>query len=229
MKINPNFSWNNRTNANYYERANLSQFVEDAGLASCPELSVVQSYLWEAKKLLEVGANYGRVLDYLLAQGFKGEIDAIERSEHCCNILKQKYHDVVTIFHADLMGFFPQEKYDAVLWLWSGISDFSREEQLLVIKHLAGLLNSQGTLIIETTCHERPMANNGSAENQQEYNIFDEEVVICGYRPSPEEVIQMGGEADLKLVKFTEYYTTTQVPRRLFVFQRDADATLKKR
>jgi SAM-dependent methyltransferase len=150
------YSWSNSDNNAFYEAVKaegLQKLAEKGGLATGCDMRILTPYWSKAKSILEVGAGYGRVIEYLLKHQFQGKITAIERCATLFSFLENQYksNDNVRLLHKDiryLEGF--KEKFDLILFLWTGIGDFSLKEQLLIIKKLANFLQKGGILIIDT-------------------------------------------------------------------------------
>jgi SAM-dependent methyltransferase len=217
----PPGDWSNRDNIEFYEIAQeeLRTVSKLSGLENCPELPLVQQYFWGATQLLEVGAGYGRVLNYLIQHQFPGKIDAVERSQDCYHFLQKQFADQVMLYCQDIMSFQPQKRYDVALWLWSGISDFSKNEQPKAIQQVVNLLNDNGFLIMDTIYHDQPIGNPGGSSYQQEHHVMYKGIKLFGYCPSPQEIINMADSAGASIVRFLPYESKNGAPRLLFILQ----------
>src|ERR1700677_3750060 len=153
MKLNKIFKWKNEDLIPYFEKVPPEVFQEFAirgGLEEGCDIDVLFPYIEKTQSLIEVGACYGRVLHHLLRKNYRGRIDAIERSTHFFGVLKRKYNKNINLIHADINIFQPKKKLDAILWLWSDISSFPKEEQLPILTHLCSWLKKDGIFILET-------------------------------------------------------------------------------
>jgi phospholipid N-methyltransferase len=149
------FSCNEKNDAFYtaLEAKGLQQIAEKAALATGCDLHLLESYWSKAKSILEVGAGYGRVINYLLQQHFQGKITAIEKNSTFFKYLTEHFNQYanVHLLQGDILySHNITERFDLILYMWSGIADFPPREQLEIIKKLKKLLQENGHLIIDT-------------------------------------------------------------------------------
>src|SRR5262245_7580327 len=126
------FKWVNDNNNLFYENISIEANITNSilgGLESGVDLDLIKSYIESSNSILEVGAGYVRVINYLLDRKCPAKITAIECSNKLYKYLSHKYFDRINLIHADLKLFCPNENYDLILWLFSGISDFAKIEQ----------------------------------------------------------------------------------------------------
>ncbi len=215
-------TWNNLTNQlNFYQKIPvlelLKQYAVEGGLESGADIDRAWNYIKNASTILEVGAGYGRVIKCLLARGYKGQITAVEHSEHMFKYMEENYRNKVNLFRENIVDFCHSEKFDTILWLWSGISDFTKEEQPAVMEKLFGLLQSGGTLIMDTfPCSAVP--SNAITANNQTYTMKAMDCIASGYIPSPLEIKDYADHTGLVSVKPMEYVTSTNRKRMLYIF-----------
>ena len=146
-------SWINVDNAELYEKMPLDFFMSVAaqgGLDTCNDVAAIKNYIDNAVSILEIGAGYSRVINFILKQNYNGQITAIERNLKLYQHLQQVYSDKITLVNTDIQKVKLNTKYDLILWMWTGICEFSKPEQQAVIKMLADYLSPQGFLIIDT-------------------------------------------------------------------------------
>ena len=222
-KSNFSIQWNNEDNAAYYENTPIEVFQAYAtrgGLSDFSDLQLIQEYILTSVSLMEIGAGYGRVVDYLFQNGFLGEIIAVERSKQFFQLLAEKYKDApVSLVNIDVKRLLLQRQVKLILWLWSGISDFPREEQCTVIDNLSHHLAPEGILILETFSYaEHPI--NAEASQNQSYIIRDNNTVLRGYIPSPEEITEYAQQCKFKAVNHIPYFTSASRPRSLFILSK---------
>jgi phospholipid N-methyltransferase len=216
-------SWSNIDNSHYYEHvpyAIQKGFTIIGGLDVFSDLKLAKKYIDNAKSILEVGAGYGRVVDYLLQNNFRGKITAIEKSTKFFALLQSKYSNRVNLNLDDIATFTTKEKFDLILWMWSGISDFSKDEQIFVLRHLFNLLTDEGILILDTFSHSIKPAN-AITSHEQSYIIHVDECTLYGYIPSPEEVNGYSNHVGFKKVEYLPYKTVTNRDRALYILTRD--------
>ena len=212
--------WSNKDNAQFYEHnvQTLQHWAELGGLANCPDLIAIKPYLERANTILEVGPGCGRVINYLCEHYPDKALTAVEQSRQLYDTLEQKYSQH-TLVHADIAAFNTTHRYDLILWLWSGITDFSQAEQLPILRHVSQLLSPTGTLIIETFPHDLTPAN-GSTTDTQSYNLTANDLSLQGYIPSPEEMQRYATTLSLKYNNYITYTTESGRERKLYPLQK---------
>lgn len=210
--------WSNRDNNDFYENISLTllnDYENRSGLSTYCDLDLIEHLLSSANSILEIGAGTGRILRNLLARQLPAKINALERSERLFNLLHHEFSHSLTLIKGDVLDYEPQSKFDLILWMWSGFSDFSPIEQSLLINKLALLLQPNGSIIIDTTRAD-VMPKNASAADGRFYQIKVEEVLINAYVPSEDEMKTYAQQAGLTNVKIFHYTTPTDRPRTLY-------------
>jgi phospholipid N-methyltransferase len=217
--------WDNEINTNkFYEyelcEKNLRVYAELGGLASGSDVEFIFSKISDADTLIEIGGGYGRVIKKLIELKFQGEITAIESSKNFYDKLNKEFNDSVKIYHNSILNLEINLKFDAVLSMWSGISDFTKTEQQLFINKLAALITENGQIIIDTSVWNLKPLNAKSLDNQY-YIISSEESILYGYIPTYDEMINYARNAGLKLTEHIEYETDKKRKRLFYIFQRE--------
>lgn len=208
---------NNDNQVNFYNKAPIKHILQSnaskGGLKNCCDVASFYSQIKETKSLLDVGAAYGRVLNYLLKHEYPGTIDAIEKSALLYEELKS-FSQNINIHHTDILSF-KGHSYDVILSMWSGISDFSKEEQPRFIEQLASLLNPNGTLYLDTfICDQKPL--NANVSHQQSYVITEDSCTAKGYIPSAKEIKAYCQQANL--TKEHQYTYITDIGRERVIY-----------
>jgi len=213
--------WSNQNNADYYENVPFevqAGYAVRGGLNTGRDLDLILDYIKGSDSLLEVGAGYGRVIDYLLEYNYQGNITAVERSQKFFQLLKEKYSSSVDLIQKDILHLSLKKSFDVILWLWSGISDFMPKEQIQVLKQLSSHLNPDGYILLDTFTHaQQPL--NANSSNKQYYVIEVEKCVLQGYIPSPDEIKTYAKDIGLQFIQHLPYITTTQRPRDLYILK----------
>ncbi len=214
----------NKTNKEFYHRIPLSvfqDFAEQGGFVACKDIDLVYNdYLASATSILEVGAGYGRVVDFLMKKKFSNSITAIEQAQELVEVLFKKYHSIknVHVLCFDLLNDAFKEKYDRVIWTFSGLVDFGKTEQEAMITKLSQALNENGFLIIEipqlTTLTNAEFVEGQFIKMQTPYGIIE------SYIPNEVEIKMYAEHAGLKLEKIIPYQTITNKDRVIFVLQK---------
>ena len=115
--------------------------------------------------VLIAGIGFGREVDWLLKKT-NLKIHGIDISEKLLNKAKEKFDtdSRVCIEKCDILDIPSSlEKFDLVLWMFSGITEFleweeNKKQKSLALKNLAGTLNTDGVLVVETICQEKDVA-----------------------------------------------------------------------
>lgn len=214
--------WENKDVAEYYENVPvelLKEYAIKGGIDSGCDLKLSYKWLKDSTPVLELGAGYGRVIEALLANGYDGEIYAIERSNNLFQHLKEKFKNFknVHLIQSDLLQFNPSKKFQSIVWMWSNISEFPREQQLSVLKHITQWLSVDGSLVIETISHELTPKNASFCKDQY-YVVSTEYGTAYGYVPSVKEVLEYGRLLGFKILEPLPYKTETGRDRILYLF-----------
>ncbi len=180
---------------------------------------MIADYIFNATSILEVGAGYGRVLNYLTNHKFLGKITAIERSKKCTNLLIKKFGNKINILNQDLKHLQIKNEFDLILWMFSGISDFSQSEQLPILTKLTESLTKNGKIILDAFSHSVKPVNAITASSQG-YIIEDENKTLYGYIPSPQEIDNYAKVLGFKNIAHIPYQTTTNSKRILHILIR---------
>lgn len=145
----------NDHNVSFYNAIDMRAFASSAGLDACPDLEVVETVLAPDRRrtrVLEVGAGYGRVARRLIEKGY-ARVFAIERSTAADAIEGDLAGAVadgrLTVLRQDVRQFASDERFDLILWMFSGIADFSPGEQRAVLANLTAHLAPGGRLVLD--------------------------------------------------------------------------------
>ena len=210
-------SWVNKNNGEYTADV-LEQWASLGGLDSCPDLLAITDYIAPAETILEVGAGLGRVINFLVNTYPQKKVTAIEKNPALCELLIKKY-DLVDIITADIMTLQTKTTFDLILWLWSGLTDFAKEEQLNTVGHVASLLQKNGRLLIETFPHDAIPANGSLTTSSQHYVLHTDNNDLFGYIPSPEEMSDYAKAAGLTIEKIIRYTTDSGRNRIIYALK----------
>ena len=146
-------AWCNAQNANYFDgwtREIFDVYLNRTGLQYLDDIKIITPLIKNAKTVLDVSSGYGRVIDALLERKIGNKITALEWSPNIADYLERKFHAKIGVYNIDLLKFYTDLSYDVILWMWSGITDFSPVEQRYLVSKLSALLNKNGKLIIDT-------------------------------------------------------------------------------
>lgn len=215
------YQWKNADNKAFYEHMDvndLKEFVIKGGLDKCCDVELVMPYCSPDSSILEVGAGYGRVLNYLIDNGGMHKITCIERSAYLCDYLAAHYGDKANLLKGDLLD--PQlklERYDLILWLWSGMADFAPQEQRIIVNKLAKSLNKNGKIIIDTFPSVDTPLGMEKEDGKANYCLNFKGTTVHTYSASFEEVERYAKWAGLQEIIHLEYYTATHRKRYLHI------------
>ena len=218
---NASTSWSNYDNSKFYELVKskkLQSIAEHGGLSNCCDLEVAMPYWRNSNSILEVGAGYGRVIDHMLSKGFSGKITAIERIKSFFQILQSKYDDKVRLLNIDLHDLScVRDSFDTILFLWSGIAEFTLKEQEELIKNLAKLLNKGGYLIIDNLSESTDPFGIKQVKTKKDYCFKLESAKIYINKSSIEEIDNCAKAANFSNIKHITYQTDTGRPRVMHI------------
>ncbi len=196
----------------------LKEHATKAGFDDGCDIDIIYDYVKDKDSILELGAGYGRVLKNLINRGYKGKLTAIERSMTYYKYLKTNFSQRVNIIRIDVKDYQPQERYDAILWMWSHISEFPKDEQISILKHVMQWLEPNGVFIFDTFSHTiKPKP--ATKAQKQSYFIESEYGNAYGYIPSPAEMKSYADQLGFTL-KHIEYQTKTLRPRNIYIMSR---------
>jgi cyclopropane fatty-acyl-phospholipid synthase-like methyltransferase len=144
----------NDSNKQFYNTVPLAVFqslTKQGGFDQYIDLKLIEKNLPSSASILEVGAGYGRCIDFLLERKHEAQIIGVEQSPQLCKVLLDKYKNdlLVKIIDEDIKTLKEPIQVDVVLWLFSGILDFGKEEQTIVLKKLRSFLNEKGKLFLD--------------------------------------------------------------------------------
>lgn len=214
--------WNNADNRDFYENVPveaLQEFIITGGLRNNIDLELAYPAIQKSANIIEIGAAYGRVIDFLLEKKFKGSITAVERSKSFYDHLKQKYDDNIDLIHADIEDLNFKDQFAAVLFFWSSLSEWPPEQQLATIKKLLSWVQVDGFLVLELFGADQAPLNSTSCKNQL-YEYKSSYGTAVGYTPNQEEMKKYLELLEYRTVVTMPYQTDTGRNRCLYLIQR---------
>lgn len=219
--------WNNLTNnQEFYEKKSivqsLSAFSHQGGLSNHADLKSIEQWITPAQYVLEIGAGFGRVIEYFAKQHSHIKLHALENSQYLYNYLLQKYgqQENCTLNHGSITNYLPKNLYfDTVLWMWSGLSDFASHEQSAVIQQIFKLLKPGGNLCMDVFPRQEHPSNASSVE-EHNYIIKAEDAVVRGYLPSSAEIINYSNKAGFEKIISFQYATSTNRQRVMYILSK---------
>lgn len=211
----------NELNLEFYDNLGVDPFkllAEVGGFNTYTDMELVYPHIKNAKSILELGAGYGRCIDFLIARRYKGKIIAVEQSAKLASYLFDHYDNKVEILQRDIKELRLKEKVDAALWMWSGFIDFSPEEQEQSITRVAGFLNKDGKLVIDLP----KIGFQTIAKHQDDKNVSFESPFgnLKCYIPDTADIKKYSDAAGFKNVFHQHYFTSTDKERTLYIFEK---------
>jgi len=210
----------NDKNVDFYRNIKLETFKHLAtviGLDTGIDVDVIYPFIKDADTLVELGAGYGRVIKALLQRGFKGKIIAIERITALIEHLSQNIPEIVVLQQQDFKHLQLAIKPAVITWMWSGILELSKDEQIAMIQHLYELVAEKGCLIVEIP---RKVKFIGVHVGEQKVKVETEWGTIEAYLPRHEEMLEYGQLAGFSEIQLFEYQTTTKLERSIYMFKK---------
>jgi trans-aconitate methyltransferase len=211
----------NEKNFNFYNKIGIDTFqslAQAGGFNTFVDLEIAYRYIQPTESIVEIGAGYGRCLDFLFEKKHKGQIIAVEQSAELCIHLRNKYATRAQIVEGDIYTNSFLHKIDTALWMWSGIIDFSVEEQAAVVKHIAGLLTEKGKLFIDIP--RIGTQTIASHIDQQRIKLTTDFGEIECYIPLSSEMKEYADAAGFLRVDEINYETATDKKRTMYILMK---------
>jgi phospholipid N-methyltransferase len=214
-------SWSNSDNIAFYENMPLQHcidVVKDGGLDNNCDVTAAKQYIDAAHSILEIGAGYGRALQSIIDMGYKKKaLFAIERDRKLYQHLIKRFPTSAEIIHSDIKDFNTNYKFDLILWLWTGICEFSKNEQPQILSKLINFLTPRGHIIIDLI-PVKCKALNTTNFDQSNRIIKTPFGVDYIYIPSEKELKQHAKTLGMKNTEVITYKTRTNKIRKLYIF-----------
>jgi SAM-dependent methyltransferase len=213
--------WNNDDNLQYYENLPLETFqkyAQLAGLDTYCDLELIRPQIMQANSILEVAAGYGRVLDGLTQMGYQNRVVAIERCaksyQHLKTATEKKPH--IHAMHSDIRNFDSAEKFDLILFLWTGLCEFTSAEQFSILANLSCSLKPNAFIVVDSMPVSLVPLNAEWLSGQQAVFRSGENSFLYEYILSKEDIDSYANKLHLR-VQHLPYVTTTNRPRILYL------------
>jgi trans-aconitate methyltransferase len=212
----------NDSNKIFYNTIPLDVFqslTQQGGFDECLDLQLIEKYLSDSTSIMEVGAGYGRCIDFLLKKKYKAKILAIEQSSQLSFVLLEKYKNepTVEVIHEDIKTLVVSDKVDVVLWLFSGMLDFAKEEQPVVLKRLRSFLKDNGRLFLDVP----QLAELTVAKYTSKQDVLMETPYgnIITFLPTFADIEVYAAQSGFSKVFVTHYSTGTEKKRSIFMLE----------
>src|SRR6187402_1062240 len=211
----------NDKNILFYDKIGLDPFKElsdRGGFSSYTDMELIAPYIPNGSSVLELGAGFGRCLSYFVEKGYQGKLTGVEYSKPLVEHLKEKFAGKAEIIHADIKKLDLKDKYDTALWMWSGIVDFSPEEQLESCKRIYNNLHEGGRLFIDVP---RMGVQTIANHLDRQHLVFTTEYgEIHAYIPDDKDIESIKKEVGFNRFVKIEYSTSTDKKRTVYMLEK---------
>jgi SAM-dependent methyltransferase len=211
----------NEKNFKFYNQIGLNTFqslAQTGGFNTFVDLEIAYRYIQTNENIIEIGAGYGRCLDFLLEKKHEGKICAIEQSAVLCEHLRAKYSRTIEIIEGDIYAYNSAHSIDTALWMWSGIIDFSVEEQAAVIKHIYDILSAKGKVFIDIP--RIGIKTIADHLDQQRIKLTTDFGEIECYIPLSSEMKEYADRAGFTRMDEINYETATDKKRTMYILMK---------
>jgi len=218
-EMNKMENWKNEDNRDFYEAVSVEKFKKWAELGGFDvgcDLDLVLDRLKMSDSILEVGAGYGRVIEYLIKNKLQAKLYAIERSKNLCDYLNKVYGNKASIVCDDVSNATFDRKFEAIIWLWSNISDFSKDEHVAILTKISSLLAPSGFLVTDILLDDFDRENVNTNVDRN-YMVKYDDKIAYGYLPTKHEMLNYAEIVGFNKVEIIPYKTKTLRQRCLFV------------
>jgi len=217
-------TWSNADNQTFYNQVDLKRYASVKGLAGGTDVMLAQRFIpSENAAILEIGAGDGRVLEVLLENGYKN-VAALEYSRQIEMLpLKFATHlksGALRLCKGNLSTFRTERRFDTILWLFAGLTDFSITEQAAIFRTLSRCLKPNGKLVVDL-----PIENQSDLSKGRNLYMNFGNAKRSRYLPSMTQLVRNGASANLRLAEGVPYITETSMGRTLFVYTKTATRT----
>lgn len=211
----------NERNFNFYNQIGIETFqslAQDGGFNTYVDLEIAYRYIQPKENIVEIGAGYGRCIEFLICKKHQGKIIAVEQSAKLSAYLRDKYETSIEIVEGDIYKISFDQQIDSALWMWSGIIDFSLEEQAANVKHIFSLLSEKGKLFIDIPrIGTQTIASHIDQQRIKLTTAFGE--IEC-YIPLSSEVKEYAHAAGFTRVDEINYETATDKKRTMYILKK---------
>jgi len=172
------------------------------------DLEQILKYLHQGDKILEVGTGTGRIGIELIKKGFS--YTGVEKENKFLEVFKKKLQNIqhnpenIQLLNIPFEELPEDKKFDVILFSWTVIGDFFKEDQIKILRKTRELLSKKGVCLLDN-----PSKN-------QKYNAAE------FYEPTPfyyEDWIDLFDELSFTH-KSIIYKTQTGVERELTILSK---------
>lgn len=211
----------NDKNLAFYNNLGVDPFKAlsaQGGFNTFIDLDMIYPYIKDSASIIELGAGFGRCLDFFIQKGYEGKLLAVEKSKPYLEYLRENYSDRAEILDQDIKNLKLKEKIDSALWMFSGIIDFSRKEQKEVISSLFNLLSETGKLVIDIP--RLGFKTYAEHKDQQNIHLSSPYGTLDCYIPSLEDMEEAQEMAGFRNLIRMDYETPAEKERTIYLFEK---------
>ena len=208
-------------NLDFYEKISPEKFhyfSEVIGMNVGNDIEIVFPIIKEAQHIIELGSGYGRVIEHLLKKGFQGKITAVERSNAYCKLLSDTFRDTISISQQDIKHLQFDFKVDAILWMWSGITELNPTEAQKAVKKCYDTLKPNGILFVEAPYHTLHYV--GQLGEQKIVKVETEFGTLKAYMTDENEVQEFAEKSGFSKFELRTYKTGKDVERVVYILKK---------
>lgn len=209
-------------NYGFYKGMKLEDFMRFAELTGFDtgiDIDVIYPYIKNAENIVELGAGYGRAIDFLLKKGYTGNITAVERIETLIPHLRNRFGDRVKYLCQDITELSLPQPVEAIVWLWSGILELTVPNQEKSIKHLYSCLQAGGLLALESPYKQVKIVGT-QKENERHIQLRTDWGELNAYLPTDQELRGYAKEIGFSEVDTVAYISRTGLERVFYLMRK---------
>lgn len=219
-----NLECTNDQNDFFYNELTLQEFrmfAETAGIHNGSDIDNLTDYIKNAGSILEIGAGYGRVIEFIRSLNTDSHITAIERNKKYYQYLISCYEGSVELFNTDIKQYKFNKSYSLILWLWAGFTEFSKSEQASLLQHLSHGLADDGKIVIDLIAHDADESNASNAGGNN-FVISSASSILTNklFFPDPKMMQCYSTAASLKIINTISYKTATNRKREIYILSK---------
>ncbi len=212
----------NDSNLEFYDKIDIKKFKEFTsitGFDTCPDVELLYPMLAERKRIAELGAGYGRVIQALLDKGFGGQIYGVERVEGFVQYMKECFAEFpnVSILHQDIKKMRLPIKVDAVLWVWSAVMEMSPNEIFESLVNLRSQIEQGAIVAIELP--DKKIKLVGQYESDKIITLKTDWGTLRAYFPEEAEIFVKTKKAGFTPTQTIRYQTHKGLDRVIYIFE----------
>jgi SAM-dependent methyltransferase len=212
----------NDSNLEFYDKIDIEKFKEFTlmtGFDNCPDIELLKPFWQNKSKVVELGAGYGRVIDYLLEQGFAGEIYGVERVQAFVEYMQQKFKNAqqVKILKQDIKVMELPTKVDLLLWMWSAVMEMSPSEILLSLQNLRRQVEPGTVVAIDLP--DKKIKVVGQHESEKIITLKTDWGTLRAYFPEEAEIFIKTKKAGFCPLNTLRYQTHKGLERVIYLFE----------